>query len=62
MKIVCLNNKWFTYHFTVGKVYDVTEVDISSGNPIYKIKDDVGIPKFITLESYRNEKIEDILK
>jgi hypothetical protein len=71
-KIVCIDNKWFTYHFTIGKVYDVIQIvkpytAALEEEYIYKIKDDVGItrdvefPKFTTIESYRNDKIEIIL-
>lgn len=67
MKLVCIDIKDYV-NITLGKSYNLTPLLISKlDNSIYWIKDDSGnvrgIDKkcFITLEEWRNNKIESIL-
>ena len=69
MKLICIDTKHYT-NITLGKLYDIFDdreaVDVN-GKIHYWIKDDRGnvrgLPKdcFITLEEWRNNKIESIL-
>lgn len=69
MKVVCIkkyNGKayytWLKVDLTIDKIYDVLDYDTQGGN--YIIKDDTGYEKiypknwFITLEKYRQKRLE----
>lgn len=66
MFVVCVD--YNEIDMTFGKIYDVTHVENIGYAKYYKVQTDSGFHmlinecKFLTIEEFRNKRIEDILK
>jgi hypothetical protein len=66
MKVVCVDGNEFDVTF--GKIYDVIHIENIGYEKYYKVQTDNGLNmlinkcKFLTIEEFRNKRIEEILK